>query len=114
MMRVIGQVFFDPEDDQDGAARALRRAGFDVRVSRDGLDDGWAVMYIAMDCDSDTVVFGQPTDNDDKLLDAVITEINKIVRPFGGDALHCQDIAQFAADNVPSDDELFAPQPRPH
>jgi hypothetical protein len=43
-----------------------------------------------------------------KIIDAVSTEVNKIIRPYG-DSLGCGDVAMFDTDKVPADDELFAP-----
>jgi hypothetical protein len=118
-MRMIGQVYFGPDDDADGAAIALTRAGYHVtRHPFDGFHvtrlppfDGFAcrevAMLVAIDCDSAATSPAQPSDNDHKIIGAVMREIDKIVRPYG-DGCHCDVVDMVAADNVPPPDELFA------
>jgi hypothetical protein len=118
---MIGQVYFGWDDDPDGAAAALRRAGYHVtqhpfdgyHVTRlhpfEGFPCREVAMLVAIDCDSDATSPAQPTDNDDKVMSAVMREITKIVRPFGDGGPHCQVLDMVAADNVPPDDELFDP-----
>jgi hypothetical protein len=103
-MRVIGRIYFDPDDDANGAARALARAGFTItsRALSLGSDSryDWIVIYAAtMDFDSGATALGQPTETDGKVLASVAGEIDGIVRPFGG-GLYCDDIGMFAVDDA--------------
>jgi hypothetical protein len=113
-MRMIGQVYFGPDDDPDGAAIALTRAGYHVTQHpfdgrEDGLEGRLVAMLVAIDCDSAATSPAQPTDNDDKVMSAVMREIDKIVQPYGDGGPHCRVLDMVAADNVPPADELFDP-----
>jgi hypothetical protein len=107
-MRIGGYVAFgcDCDDfDPDGAAIALRRAGFDVMRMPERFRSRMEIPQ-----DDFILVSTEATAGDEKVLIAVMREISAIVDRYGGDLSECGPIL---SDHVPFE-ELFEWRPRLH
>jgi hypothetical protein len=102
--KIMGSITFADDHDADGAEIALRRAGYHVIRMPE--------KFRPLLCHPDDYFMEASIDgsDDDKIVGAIMDEINAIVDQYGG---HCDEVQSITPDHVPFE-ALFELRPGLH